>query len=259
MASDQDCSMILTVKDLGFRWGRDWVFRGISFSVNSGELLSVMGPNGVGKTTLLRCLNGILSPSEGTITVGGRDVSSMSRREIAKAMGYVPQFVQPQRMTVFDGVLLGRRPHIGWSVSERDLVTVESVLSLLGLSEFRLRSMDRISGGERQKVAIARAMVQEPSVMLLDEPTASLDMKNNMGMMEIISHVVHCHGLAAVATIHDVNCALRHSDRCLFLREGSIEALCTPSEVTGSTIESVYDLKADIIDHRGYPVVIPGG
>ncbi len=251
--------MTLTVKNLGFRWGKDWVFRDISFSVEKGEFLSVMGPNGVGKTTLLRCLNGILSPSEGTITVGGKEVSSLSRREIARAMGYVPQFVQPQRMTVFDGVLLGRRPHIGWSVSERDLVAVESVLSLLGLSDFRLRFMDQISGGERQKVAVARAMVQDPSVMLLDEPTASLDMKNNMDMMGIISKVVHCHGLAAVATVHDVNCALRYSDRCLFLRGGSIQALCVPSEVTEAVIESVYGVKADIIDHRGKPVVIPGG
>lgn len=250
--------MTLVVSDLGFRWGSEWVFRGISFVVEKGELLSVMGPNGVGKTTLLRCLNGILSPTEGSVMVGGRDISSMSRRQVAKVVGYVPQFVQPQRMTVFDGVLLGRRPHIGWSVSDRDLNYVESVLSMLGLSDFRLRSMDRISGGERQKVAIARAMVQEPSVMLLDEPTASLDMKNNMGMMEIISHVVHCHGLAAVSTIHDVNCALRHSDRCLFLKSGVIRALCSPSEVTESIIESVYDIKADIIDHRGKPVVIPG-
>ncbi|NCC95469.1 MAG: ABC transporter ATP-binding protein [Synergistales bacterium] len=251
--------MTLSVENLGFRWGHKWVFRGLSFSVEKGQLMSVMGPNGVGKTTLLRCLNGILSPSEGSVTVGGRDISSMSRRQVARAVGYVPQFVPPQRMTVFDGVLLGRRPHIGWSVSDRDLNYVESVLSLLGLSDFRLRSMDEISGGERQKVAIARAMVQEPSVMLLDEPTASLDIKNNLDMMETIAHVVHCHGLAAVATIHDINCALRHSDRCLFLKGGSIKTICSPSEVDEATIESVYDIKSDIINHRGMPVVIPGG
>lgn len=251
--------MTLSVKNLGFRWGSEWVFRGISFTVGSGELLSVMGPNGVGKTTLLRCLNGILSPSEGEVSVDGRDVFSMSRREIARSMGYVPQFIQPQRMTVFDGVLLGRRPHIGWSVSEKDLNYVESVLSLLGLSDFSLRFMDRISGGERQKVAVARAMVQEPSVMLLDEPTASLDIKNSLDMMDTISHVVHCHGLAAVASIHDVNCAMRYSDRCLFLKDGSIQALCHPSCVTESVIEAVYGIRSDIINHRGMPVVIPGG
>lgn len=251
--------MTLSVDNLGFRWGKEWVFRGLSFSVQKGQLMSVMGPNGVGKTTLLRCLNGILSPSEGRVMVGGQDISSMSRRQVARAVGYVPQFVQPQRMTVFDGVLLGRRPHIGWSLSDRDLNSVESVLSLLGLSELRLKSMDQISGGERQKVAIARAMVQEPSVMLLDEPTASLDIKNNLDMMETISHVVHCHGLAAVTTIHDINCALRHSDRCLFLKGGAIQTICSPSEVSESTIESVYEIKSDIITHRGMSVVIPGG
>ncbi len=251
--------MSLNVHEMGFRWGERWVFRDVSFSVADGELLAVMGPNGVGKTTLLRCLGGVLSPSLGSVTINGSEVSSMTRPEVARVMAYVPQFIQPQRMTVFDAVLLGRRPHLSWSVSERDLNVVESVLSLLGLDRFRLRFLDRISGGERQKVAVARALAQEPSVLLLDEPTASLDMKNRIELMDIVSRVVKDHGLAAVTTIHDINGAMRFADRCLFLHDEGVELCCSPREVTGNAIEKVYGVAVDILNHRGIPVVVPGG
>lgn len=251
--------MKLEVCDLGFRYGEDWIFKDVSFSVESGDLLAVMGPNGVGKTTLLRCLNGILKPSAGKVIVNGEDVTKVSRMEIARIMGYVPQYADPQRITAFDSILLGRRPHMGWTVSDKDLNMVESVISLLGLDPLRLRHLDEMSGGERQKVAVARAMVQDPSVLLLDEPTSSLDMKNSLDIMSIVNHVVSSHGLAAVTTIHDINGAFRFADTCLFLKEGRIEQLCSPSEVSEEVIERVYGVNVDIIDHRGVPVVVPGG
>lgn len=251
--------MGLKVREIGFRWTDRWVFKNLSFSVARGEIMAVMGPNGVGKTTLLRCIGGILSPSRGSVTVDGAPVASMTRLQAARVMAYVPQFIQPQRMTVFDAVLLGRRPHLAWSVSERDLLVVENVLSLLDLEPFRLRFLDRISGGERQKVAVARALAQEPSVLLLDEPTASLDMKNKIGLMDMVSRVVADRGLAAVATLHDVNSAMRFADECLFMKDGGALGCRSPREVTGEIIEEVYGVSADILNHRGTPVVVPEG
>ncbi|PIE55554.1 MAG: iron ABC transporter ATP-binding protein [Dethiosulfovibrio peptidovorans] len=251
--------MTFSVRGLGFRWGKKWVFREVSFSVDPGEILAVMGPNGVGKTTLLRCLNGILVPHEGAVWVDGGRVGAMSRDQVARSMGYVPQYTVPQRMTVFDAVLLGRRPHMRFTVTDRDLVMVESVLDLLDLGGLRLRTLDRMSGGERQKVAVARALVQDPSVLLLDEPTASLDMKNRVELMEVLRRTVQEHGLAAVTTIHDVNGALRYADRCLFLRDGSVEAWCRPAEVTETVIQRVYGLAVELVNHRGIPLVVPKG
>ncbi len=174
-------------------------------------------------------------------------------------MGYVPQYTVPQKMTAFDAVLLGRRPRIKFTITDRDLAMVESVLDLLELGELRLRSLDRMSGGERQKIAVARAMVQDPSVLLLDEPTASLDMKNRVELMDVLRRTVREHGLAAVTTSHDVNGALRFADRCLFLRDGGVEAWCRPVEVTETVIQRVYGLAVELVNHRGIPVVVSKG
>lgn len=251
--------MGLKVEDLSFSRSNRTIFQGLSFSVEKGQMTAVMGPNGVGKTTLLRCIGGILSPTRGSVAVDGVPVSSMTRLQCAKVMAYVPQFAEPQHMTVFDSVLLGRRPHLTWRVSEKDIDIVEKSLRLLDLWPFRLRFMDQLSGGERQKVAVARALAQEPKVMLLDEVTSSLDMKNKKDLMTALSRIVKDQGLCAVASIHDVNLALRHGDRCLFMKDWEETVCCSPCDVTGDTIERIYGLKADVLDHKGFPVVILGG
>jgi iron complex transport system ATP-binding protein len=149
-------------------------------------------------------------------------------------------------MTAFDAVLMGRRPHVRWGVSKRDLEVVDAALRRLELIDLSMRYIDRMSGGELQKVAIARALVQEPRLMLLDEPTSSLDLKNQVEIMDLIRKVVKGHRLAVVMTLHDLNTALRWSDKCIFLKSGRIFYAGSPMTVDADIIEAVYGLPVEV-------------
>jgi len=207
--------MILSVDGIEFSYNGRPVLRDIKFSVNRGEVLSILGNNGAGKTTLLRCINRILKPKRGTVLIDGNDLFSLSSREIARRVGYAAQRHEGGRITVFDAVLLGRKPHIGWEASEKDLEIVREVLASLSLEDLSLRYLDELSGGELQRVIIARALAQEPRVLLLDEPTSSLDLKNQYEVMKIVKDAAEERRIAVVLVMHDLNLALRFADRFL--------------------------------------------
>ncbi len=249
--------MILSVSDLGFRYNGRSVLEKINFQVQQGELVAVLGPNGVGKTTLLKCLNAINRPLSGTVIVEDRNVLKLRADEIASQIGYVPQRNETSRLTVFDAVLMGRKPHIHWKVREQDLRIVDSIIRKLSMEHNALRYLDEISGGELQKVAIARALVQEPQLMLLDEPTASLDLKSRIEILTILRRVVDEHGIGGVMTMHDLNTAMRYADRAIFLKNGLVYSTSLVTEVTPETIEEVYGVPVDIHNIQGYPVVVP--
>ena len=147
--------MILDVRDVSFRYNSRPVLEGVTFSLGRNELVAVLGPNGVGKTTLLKCLNGILRPATGAIRVGERDLLRMKKLEIARDLAYVAQQEQGGRLTAFDAILLGRRPHITWKVGREDIRKVDAIIRTLGLEHLSLRHLDEMSGGELQKVCIA--------------------------------------------------------------------------------------------------------
>ena len=249
--------MILDVKGLVFSYNSHPVLDEVRFSLGAGELLAILGPNGVGKTTLLKCINAIHRPRNGAILLDGSDLLRMTPGRIAKDVGYVAQRTEAARLTVFDAVLMGRTPHIRWKVADKDLRMVDAVLASLGLKALALRHIDRLSGGELQKVAVARALVQEPRLLLLDEPTSSLDLKNQMAIMGMVRRVVDEHGIAAAMTMHDLNTALRHADRFLLLKNGSIYAHGAPSDLTGDMVEEVYGLPVDVVKVGGRPFIIP--
>jgi iron complex transport system ATP-binding protein len=177
--------------------------------------------------------------------------------QIARHIGYVAQQQSPGRMTVFDAVLMGRRPHIRWNVSKKDLCIVDGAIKSLNIEALAMRYVDRISGGELQKVAIGRALVQEPRLLLLDEPTSSLDLKNQMEILSLVKRVAHDHAISAVMTMHDLNMALRFADKCLFVKSGKIFEACKTMDVQAETIEAVYGVPVIIHHHNGCPVVIP--
>ncbi len=160
-------------------------------------------------------------------------------------------------MNAFDAVLLGRRPYLGWKVAHNDLRIVDAAIKRLGLEKLTLRHLDQMSGGELQKVCIARALVQEPTVMLLDEPTSSLDLKNQLEILRTIDFVVQEHKLAAVMTMHDLNLALRFAHKFLFLKDGSIYHHGDIEELTPEMVKAVYGVEVDILNHQGNLVIVP--
>jgi iron complex transport system ATP-binding protein len=249
--------MMLSVCGVHFTYNSHPVLADIDFRLRRGELLAILGPNGVGKTTLLKCMNAMLRPAQGAILVEERDILTLSPPQIARDIGYVSQKSETSRLTVFDAVLMGRTPHIRWRMSEADLAKTDAIIRTLGLSGLAMRYIDTLSGGELQKVSIARALVQEPSLLLLDEPTSALDLKNQVEIMALIRRVVDEHRIAAVMTMHDLNMALRHADQTIFLKNGAIHALAAPHAVTPETIEQVYGLPVCIHHINGQPVVLP--
>ena len=249
--------MTLDVRDIRIGYDGRMVLHGLDFQVKQGQVLTIIGPNGVGKTTLLRCINAMLKPQTGAVLIEHADVFKMRAGEIAKRMGYVAQRNEAGRMTAFDAVLLGRKPHLSWRVSEDDLRKVDAALHQLDLQHLALRHIDEMSGGELQKVCIARALVQEPSVLLLDEPTSSLDLKNQLSMLELLKKIVREHHVAALLSLHDLNTALRFADRLLFLKDGVIQGVEVPGEVPEELVRQVYGVSVHLISHKGIPLVVP--
>lgn len=238
--------MMLKVSGLRFTYNSHPVLENLEFELPRGQTLGILGVNGAGKSTLLKCLNRILKPQGGAILVDGRDVSRLAPDQIARRVGYVPQRHERAGLSVFDAVLLGRKPHIAWKATENDLAIVERVILALRLEKLALRPLDTLSGGEVQKVLIARALAQEPRVMLLDEPTSNLDLRNQLEVMQLITHAAQRHDIASVVAIHDVNLAMRHLDHLLLLKDHGVHAIASPEEISLEMIREVYGIEAHI-------------
>ncbi|MCF8095760.1 MAG: ABC transporter ATP-binding protein [Desulfobacteraceae bacterium] len=249
--------MMLTVDNVSFRYKSKPVLDSVAFEVAAHQVVSILGPNGVGKTTLLRCMNAILRPETGSIRVRNENILNLDSMEIARKLGYVAQTAEAARTTVFDAVLLGRRPHMTWRASKHDLKLTNAAIERLALGDLSLRYVTELSGGELQKVSIARALVQEPSILLLDEPTSSLDLKNQIEILKTVRQVAATHEVAAIMTMHNLNMALRYSDLFIFLKGGRIYSAGSPETVTPEIIEAVYGVPVDIVRHRDAPMVVP--
>jgi len=249
--------MMLEVKNLSFSYKRQKVLENISFASDKNQIISILGPNGAGKTTLLKCINRILKYKTGSVFIGGKSIDDFDQKKIAQNISYVPQRAEVSRLTVFDAVLLGRIPHIKFRSSEKDLKMVYSVIKKIKLESLSLRYLDELSSGELQKVFIARALSQDTKMIIMDEPTSSLDLKNQIEILKLIKDISRSHELAVVMTLHDINTALRYSDRILFLKKGRILYQCIPSEVTPEIIEDVYDVKVNIHEFKEFNHIIP--
>lgn len=249
--------MTFCVSDLCFNYGSEPVFNGVGFELPSGCICGVLGVNGAGKSTLLKCLMRILDPVHGQVHLNGQDLRSMPRRKLSRHVAYVPQSTGAQILSVFETVLLGRKPYITWAPSRHDLAMVEKTLATMHLDHLALRPAGSLSGGELQKVTIARALAQEPELLLMDEPTSSLDFKNQLAVMDRISEIVANQGLTAVVSMHDLNLAFRYADFFLLLNNGAMHAFCPREEVTPEMIREVYGIPVVLERVRGHTVVLP--
>jgi len=251
----------ITIKDLSFSYGSRKILEDLNVAVGDSEVLSLVGPNGSGKTTLIKCIDRILKPKGSILLNGGRDLQSLSRQEVAKYIGYVPQSTTGVlTTTVFDTILMGRKPHMGWRVADDDIDKVVEVMKLLHIEEFALKDFSELSGGQKQRVLIARALCQEPEVLLLDEPTSSLDLRHQLESLETIRSLVKRTKISAVMAIHDLNLAARYSDTLVMLKDGMVYSAGDPGELlTEENIRTIYGVEAVVMRELDRPYVVPIG
>lgn len=250
--------LILEVDGVRLSYDGRPVLEGVEFKVSRGSMCAVLGNNGAGKTTLLKCVAAILPPRSGVVLIEGVGNHTISARELARRLGYVAQRQERvARLTVFDAVLLGRKPYLRWGVGGRDVEVVEKVLAAMGMRDLSLRFLDELSGGELQKVFIARALAQEPAVLLLDEPTNNLDLRNQLEVMSMVKREVRERGMAALVAIHDLNLALRFCDLFLMLKDGRIFACGGEEAVNPDSVRCTYGVEVVVREEGGRKVVIP--
>ena len=263
-------SNIITVKNLRFGYPKNEVLKGIDLTLDDNELVCLLGVNGAGKSTLLKCILGILKHQSGNISygnvapainVGDGNTSSESissedldPMQMARYMSYVPQSVKSSfPIDVYDTIMLGRRPYIGWSISELDREIVSKTIEFLNLEDFAFRKFNQLSGGERQRVIIGKAIAQLPRVFVLDEPTSDLDLKNQIQIMKKLKILVSDKNSpkGALVAIHDINMAARFADRILLMSDGEIIAGGTPRDVlTPENIQKVFGVTSDVIESQ---------
>jgi len=244
---------MIRAENLHFSYNGREVLRGIDFEADEGEFVAILGPNGSGKSTFVRCLAGILRCRN--VRILGRPIEEYSPRELARTIAYVPQRTEKGFMTVFDTVLLGRRPYMGLTPGKEDVRAVEEALKRLGLEDLAFKRTNEISGGELQKVGIARALAQEPKILIMDEPTNNLDLKSQLEVMRIAGDFSG-NGLSIVV-MHDVNLALRFARRFVFMKDGRIVADGGREVLKPSLFREVYGVDVIIEEVRGIPIVVP--
>jgi ABC-type cobalamin/Fe3+-siderophores transport system ATPase subunit len=256
---------MLEIKSLSVAYNLRPALRDITLAVRPGEILVVAGPNGAGKSTLIRAVSGVQPSQSGEISIDGNDLDRLTVAQRARYMAVVPQARDiPAAFSVYQTVLLGRTPYLGWmgQANSHDHACVKKALLQADALEFADRRVGELSGGEQQRVLLARALAQETPVLLLDEPTTHLDLKNQSRLLNLIQELVHEKSLAVLMVLHDLNLAGLYGDRIALLIDGRLEALGRPEEVlTEEELTRVYDIPVHIIPHPDYgsPLVLPDG
>lgn len=248
---------MLHVENVAFAYPKtEDILKQISFDLEVGHCLALLGNNGAGKSTLLKCLNLIHQYKAGVIVVQGKNVRDLSRGDIAKSMAYVAQQSEGSQLTVFDSILLGRKPYIKMNPTDKDLSIAQRAMERMGLERFALRYTDELSGGELQKVVLARALAQQPQIMLLDEPTSNLDLYNQHEVLRVVSEIAKTDGISVIVIIHDLNLALRYCDRFLLMQNGYVYGYGDESIITSEAIRDVYRVEAQLVDVQGRKMVV---
>lgn len=243
--------MSLEVQSISFNYHENEILNNISFEAEEHEILSILGPNGSGKTTLLKCINQILHPLSGIISHNNMDLRTMALKKLARYISYVPQghsTVFP--FSVVDIVLMGRIPHAGMRIRKNDIDIAFAVIELMDLKKLAFKKINQISEGERQRVIIARALAQEAPILLMDEPTSSLDIKNQLETLTLIKKIVKENGLIAILTLHDINLAAMFSDRVVMLKGSKLFKAGPVNQVIhAENLKAVYGVDTVVHNH----------
>lgn len=243
---------MISVDNITFEYQKDLpILKGVGFSCENGSLVSVVGPNGCGKTTFIKCINSILKPKSGNVVINEENIIGLKREEIAKRIAYVPQMTgESVNATVLEIVIMGQKPNLGWKLQEKDIDNALSVLRELGLESIANKNYNDLSGGQKQKVLIARAIAQDTEVYLFDEPTSFLDIKNQYEIIRLAKKMAQENKIV-IMVVHDLNMALTYSDRVLMMSKGRVIGFDKPEKVlTRQNIHDVYDIDVDIIDEK---------
>ena len=252
---------MLDVRDLRFRYSRrsPFVLDGVDLSLDPGEIGMLLGKNGSGKTTLFKTILGILKPESGSLNFDGTDLRKLSRRQRAGLIAYVPQSIRFGALTVYDSVLMGRVSSFGFRAGKKDHAVVERILTDMRLEDFAPRNVEELSGGEQQKVAIARALAQEPRMLVFDEPTGNLDLANEQLILSEARRAARERGISILISLHDLNQALELGDRFFFIKSGKIRRTGGQEIVTEEVIREVFDADVRMIEADGKKIIINGG
>lgn len=249
---------MINVQNLSFSYCKAYrILEDIEFDAREGQCVAILGNNGAGKSTMIKCLNRILKPQEGAVVVNGHDIGSLNRQAIAQDMAYVAQQNESSKFTVYDAVLLGRKPYIKMNPTAEDHRITRDIIGRMGLKSFELRYLNELSGGELQKVMLARALAQQPKVLMLDEPTSNLDLKNQYEVMGVIRNIAAEEKICVIIVIHDLNLAIRYCDRFLFIKNSQVYSLGGAETVNCESIRDVYGMDVTIENIRGYQTVVP--
>ena len=251
---------MLKIHDLHFRYGKNSapVLSGASLELNQGEVGILLGKNGCGKTTLFSNILGIHKPQRGQILFGGEDLLKMNRRERARRIAYVPQHIHFGDLTVFDSVLMGRVSYFGMKAGQEDYAAVEKILTDMQLLDFANRSAEELSGGEKQKIAIARAIAQEPKLMIFDEPTGNLDMANEQLIMQEAKKLARDKGISVLSSLHDLNQALYFGDKFFLMKDGAVKYAGGKEILTEAVIKDIFDIDVKIVQIENQTVILGG-
>lgn len=250
---------MISIDHLTLSYGSRTILHDISLAVPGGECLGLLGANGAGKSSLLKCLARLVTPDAGRITIDGRQQSDYPRRSYARAVAYVPQHIPDDvALTAVDLVQLGRTPHLVGNLSAEDRDLVIAALTRVDMAHHAFSEVSRLSGGERQRVAIARALVQEPKVLLLDEPTSALDLKHQMETMRLVRTLASESGVTVMIAVHDLSLAARYCSQLALLTGGRIVAKGPWRDVLSpQRIELSYGVSALVGEVQNHPYVLP--
>ena len=249
---------MLKIENLHFNYGgssRD-VLRGANLELSEGQVGILLGKNGSGKTTLFKSLLGIVKPKKGSITFRGENLLKLNRLQRARRIAYVPQDIQFGDLSVFDSVLMGRISYFGIRAGKEDLESVEQLLKDMGLMELAHRNVTELSGGERQKIAIARAMAQEPQLMVFDEPTGNLDIQSEQLIIREAKKLAQQKNIAVLASLHDLNQALALGDTFFFLKDGVVKYAGGKEIFTPEVIKDIFDADVELLQADGRTVIV---